>query len=125
MASGLAQWHPDRWREMTAWAVAQKLDPRKLSTQYKMVCEEAKRHYGHALHEMEKAQNVVELERAAQPYEGNKSGPGRPAALLGVRRALKVVGSNLGNERPKIRHPTPQITKAPDAPVIVHHSGRS
>ena len=127
LASGIAQWHPDRWHEMTNWAVSQKLDPRKLSTQYKMVCEEAKLHYGHVLQAMEHAQNVVELERAAQPYEGNKSGPGRAAALLGARKALKAVGSNFGSPRPKLGKPSPkpEISKALDFVSNSHHGGRS
>jgi hypothetical protein len=123
-ASGVAQWHPVRWREMTSWAISQKLDPHKLSTQYKMVCQEAKDHYGQALKAMEAAQNVVELERAAQLYEGNKSGPGRSAALLGVRKALKAVGSNFGSTRSKIRV-QPKISGTFVSSANYHHSGRS
>jgi hypothetical protein len=94
-ASGVAQWHKKRWQEVIGWAASKGLNWQELRSQYEMVCFEAKHDYSEVLKAMDAAQSVVELERAAQPYEGNAAGPGRKVAIEGVQKALETVGEKI------------------------------
>jgi hypothetical protein len=94
-ASGVAQWHKKRWQEVIGWAASKGLNWQELRSQYEMVCFEAKHDYSEVLKAMDAAQSVVELERAAQPYEGNAAGPGRKVAIEGVHKALETVGEKI------------------------------
>jgi hypothetical protein len=89
-ASGMAQWHRDRWNPLVQWARSQGLDPAKPSTQYKMAAHEWitrwRAKHGAAV---DRATTPAGIEAATQPFEGNASGPGRGAAISGVGRALR------------------------------------
>jgi hypothetical protein len=89
-ASGMFQWHSDRWNKQVAWAKSQGLDPSKPSTQYKMGAHEWitewRKKYGPGV---DAAKTPEQLERAINPFEGNLTGPGRHSAVSGTDRGLK------------------------------------
>jgi hypothetical protein len=89
-ASGMFQWHKGRWNKQVAWARSQGLDPRKPSTQLKMGAHEWitewRKNFGPGV---ERARTPEEIERAINPFEGNKTGPGRGDAVGGTRRGLR------------------------------------
>lgn len=89
-ASGMFQWHKGRWNKQVAWARSQGLDPSKPSTQLKMGAHEWitewRKTFGPAV---ERARTPEQIERAINPFEGNKTGPGRGDAVGGVRRGLR------------------------------------
>lgn len=89
-ASGMFQWHSDRWNRQVAWAKSQGLDPAKPSTQLKMGAHEYITEWRKRLGaRINAAQTPEEIERAINPFEGNASGAGRPSAVGGVRRGLQ------------------------------------
>lgn len=91
-ASGMAQWHSDRWNPLVAWAKSQGLDPSKPSTQYKMAVHEAMEPKWATMRaRIESAEGAEAIERAADAFEGNLTGPGRPSAVSGTARALDAL----------------------------------
>jgi hypothetical protein len=95
-ASGMAQWHSDRWNKQVAWARSQGLDPTKPSTQYKMAAHEYitewrnKMIHGRRMGEaINSATTAAGIEGATEPFEGSAYGPGRGAAVSGTGRALR------------------------------------
>src|SRR5580692_36693 len=89
-ASGMAQWHSDRWNRQVAWAKSQGLDPAKPSTQYKMAAHEYITEWRKKLGARINAATTPEgIEAATEPFEGSAYGPGRGAAVSGTRRALR------------------------------------
>lgn len=94
-ASGMFQWHRNRWDPLVQWARQQGLDPSKPSTQLKMGAHEWitqwRKKYGPAV---ERANSPAEIERAINPFEGNLTGPGRGDAVGGTRRGLREGDEN-------------------------------
>ena len=95
-ASGMAQWHSDRWNRQVAWAKSQGLDPAKPSTQYKMAAHEYITEWRKRLGaRINAADTAAGIEAATEPFEGSAYGPGRPSAVGGTARALRE-GKPLG-----------------------------
>jgi Phage tail lysozyme len=89
-ASGMAQWHSDRWNRQVAWAKSQGLDPAKPSTQYKMAAHEYITEWRKRLgSRINAATTAAGIEAATEPFEGSAYGPGRGAAVSGTARALR------------------------------------
>lgn len=89
-ASGMAQWHSDRWNKQVAWARSQGLDPAKPSTQYKMMAHEYITEWRKRLGaRINSATTAAGIEAATEPFEGSAYGPGRSSAVSGTARALR------------------------------------
>ena len=96
LASGMFQWHPDRWARQLAWAKSQGLDPTKPSTQYKMGAHEYITEWRRKLGaRINAADTPAGIEAAMEPFEGSAYGPGRGSAVSGTARALRE-GKGLG-----------------------------
>lgn len=68
-AKGIAQWHPDRWEPLTAWAKAQGKDPYDLTTQLEMVDLELRTKETKAFNALMNAKTVDEATAAFIGFE--------------------------------------------------------
>lgn len=95
-ASGMFQWHSDRWNRQVAWARSQGLDPAKPSTQYKMAAHEFITEWRNRIGaRINAATTAAGIEAGMEAFEGSAYGPGRPSAVSGTARALRE-GKGLG-----------------------------
>jgi Phage tail lysozyme len=92
-ASGMFQWHSDRWNPLVSWAKSKGMDPGKWETQVRMGVHEWITKYRKGLGPgVERAETAGQLERASAEFEaylGWKTNP-RGAAVGGSAKALGV-----------------------------------
>lgn len=69
LAKGIAQWHPDRWNPLVAWAQSQGKDPFDLTTQLEMVDHELRTKERKAFNNLMSAKTVDEATAAFIGFE--------------------------------------------------------
>lgn len=101
-AYGLAQWHPDRWSRVEAWAQSQGLDPHSREAQLRAVPWEMQNHEKTAWSQLQAAQDPTAAYNAMMAYERpagwTPSTPHTGAGYeFGMRYAQMLAGTTPGS----------------------------
>ena len=92
-ASGMIQWHKDRWNKVVEWARSKGLDPAQWESQVRMGVHEllTDKRYDAVRRAIAAAKTPLELERASAAFEGYAGWQTHPraSAIAGTRKALE------------------------------------